>query len=124
MNRNGVTFANAIVDISMSIAQIFPLANVKGRKAIVSQVGTNGETSYSTHCNGVEFTAANWDKRLGNDDYKCLPLQLRNSSVSRKLMVSLRSSLLSTKTGNKIEIKREEYRKYHKRPTMDLPKMT
>ena len=29
INHNGVTFANAIVDISMSIAQIFPLANVK-----------------------------------------------------------------------------------------------
>ena len=46
MNCTGVTFANAIVDISMSIAQIFPLANVKGHKAIVSQVGTNNETSY------------------------------------------------------------------------------
>ena len=46
MNRTGVTFANAIVDISMSIAQIFPLANVKGRKAIVSQVGTNDVTLF------------------------------------------------------------------------------
>ena len=77
MNCTGVTFANAIVDISMSIAQIFPLVNVKGRKAIVSQVGTNSETSYSTHVNGIEFTASNWDKQLTNDDYRCLPTQVR-----------------------------------------------
>ena len=36
LNQIGVTFVNAIVDISTSIAQIFPLVNVKGRKAIVS----------------------------------------------------------------------------------------
>ena len=73
LDRIGVTFVNAIVDISTSIAQIFPLVNVKGRKAIVSQVGTNSNTSYSTHVNGIEFTASNRDKRLSNDDYKCLP---------------------------------------------------
>ena len=62
LNRIGVTFQNAIVDIGNSIAQIFPLVNVKGRKAIVSQVGTNSERSYTTYVNGIEFTASNWDK--------------------------------------------------------------
>ena len=77
MNCTGVMFTNAIVDISMSIAQIFPLVNVKGHKAIVSQVGTNNETSFQTHVNGIEFTASNWDKQLSNDDYRCLPTQVR-----------------------------------------------
>ena len=77
MNCTGVTFANAIVDIYMSIAQIVPLANVKGHKAIVSQIGTNSETSYSTHVNVVEFTASNCYKCLSNDDYKCLPTKVR-----------------------------------------------
>ena len=76
MNCTGVTFAKAIVNISTSIAQIFPLANVKGRKAIVSQVGTDA-TSYSTHCNGVEFTTLNWTKRMNNEDYKCIPTQVK-----------------------------------------------
>ena len=53
MNRTGVTFAAAIVNISMSIGQLFPLTNVKGRKAIVSQAGTNDVTLYATHCNGI-----------------------------------------------------------------------
>ena len=76
MNRTGITFDKAIVNISTAIAQIFPLANVKGRKAIVSQVGS-GATSFSTHCNGVELTAANWTKRMNNEDYKCIPSQVK-----------------------------------------------
>ena len=77
MNRTGVTFQNAIVDISTSIAQIFPLINVKGRKSIISQVGTDDVTSYSTHCNGILFTEKNWERRLGNDEYKCIPTQMK-----------------------------------------------
>ena len=61
------------MNISKSIAQIFPLANVKGHKAIVAQIGTNSNTSYSAHVNGIEFTEFSWDKRLHNDYYKCLP---------------------------------------------------
>ena len=77
LNRIGVTFQNAIVDIGTTIAQIFPLVNIKGRKAIVSQIGTNSDTSYSTHVNGIEFTESNWDKRLSNNDYKCLLKQMK-----------------------------------------------
>ena len=55
MNQTGVVFADAIVNISLSIAQIFPLANVKGRKVTVSQAETGDVTSYVTHCNGVLF---------------------------------------------------------------------
>ena len=76
MNRTGVTFQTAIVDISTSIAQIFPLIHVKGRKSIISQVGT-ADTSYSTHCNGVLFTNENWKKRLTNEEYKCIPTQMK-----------------------------------------------
>ena len=56
LNRIGILFQDAIVNISTSIAQLFPDANVKGRKAIVSQTGTSSKTSYSTHINGIEFT--------------------------------------------------------------------
>ena len=73
MNRTGVTFAAAIVNISTSIGQLFPLANVKGRKAIVSQAETNDVTSYATHCNGILFTDKTWHKHMSNDDYKHIP---------------------------------------------------
>ena len=59
-NHIGVAFEDAIVNISTSIAQTFPDVNVKGRKAIVSQTGTSGKKSHSTHINGIEFTEANW----------------------------------------------------------------
>ena len=77
MNRTEVTFADAIVNISTSIGQIFPLANVKGRKAIVSQAETNDVTLYVTHCNGVLFNDKNWFKGMSNDDYKRIPTQMR-----------------------------------------------
>ena len=77
LNQIGVTFQNTIVDISTSIAQIFPNVNVKGRRAIVLQTGTSGETSYSTHVNGVEFTESTWEKRLSNDEYKFIPKQVK-----------------------------------------------
>ena len=77
MNRTGVTFADAIMNISNSIGQIFPLANVKGRKAIVSQAGTNDVTSYATHCNGILFTDKTWHKHMSNDDYRHIPTQVR-----------------------------------------------
>ena len=77
MNRTNVTFAAAIVNISTSIGQLYPLANVKGRKAIVSQVGSDDATSYSTHCNGILFTEQNWNKHMNNDDYKRIPTQMR-----------------------------------------------
>ena len=36
LNRIGVTFQDAVVNISTSIAQLMPNVNVKERKAIVS----------------------------------------------------------------------------------------
>ena len=77
LNCIGVTFQNAIVDISTSIAQTFPNVNIKGRRAIVSQTGTSSETSYSTHINGIEFTIANWKRRFRNHEFKCIPKQMR-----------------------------------------------
>ena len=77
MNCTGVTFAKAIVNISTSIAPIFPLVNVKGRQVIVPQVGTNNMTSYYTHYNGISFNDKNWDKHLDNEDYKCIPTQIK-----------------------------------------------
>ena len=79
LNCIGVTFQDAVVDISTSIAQIFPLVNVKGRKAIVSQTGTSGNISYSTHVNGVEFTESTCEKRLSNNDYKRIPKQVKEA---------------------------------------------
>ena len=43
LNRIGVTFQDAVVNISTSIAQLFPNVNVKGHRAIVSQTGTSSE---------------------------------------------------------------------------------
>ena len=40
------------------------------------QIMTSSNTSYSTHVNGIEFTESNWDKRLSNNDYKCIPKQV------------------------------------------------
>ena len=76
-NCIGVTFQNAIVDISTSIAQIFPNVNVEGHRAIVLQTGTSSKTSYSTSINDMEFTKANWKRRLSNEKFKCIPKQMR-----------------------------------------------
>ena len=40
LNCKGVTFLDAIVSLSTSIATTFPLINVKGHKALVSETGT------------------------------------------------------------------------------------
>ena len=77
LNCIGVLFQDTVMDISTSIAQIFPLVNVKGHKTIVSQTRTSGKTSYSTHVNGGEFTESTWEKRLSNDKYKCIPKQVK-----------------------------------------------
>ena len=124
LNHIGVTFANTIVDISTSVAQIFPLVNVKERKAIVLQVGTNSDTTYSTHVNGIEFTQSNCDKRLSNNDYKCLSKQVKKLIGFAKAYGyhdKQSASLAEKQKSNKIGmIKREEY---HKFCTMDLPTM-
>ena len=121
MNYIGVTFVNAIVDISTSIAQIFPLVNVKGHKAIVSQVGTNSDTSYSTHVNDIEFTESNWDKRLSNDDYKCLPKQVRKliGFVKAHGYHDKQSAFLAEKQQNRIDKKRGVSQVSHSGPSHD-----
>ena len=65
------------MNISTSIAYIFPYANVKGHKAIVSQTGTSSKTSYSTDINNIEFTEANWKRRLSKQEFKCILKQIK-----------------------------------------------
>ena len=77
LNCIGVSFQDSVVNIFTSIAQLFPNVNVKGHRAIVLQTGTSSETSHSTHVNGIEFTEANWKRRLSNGEYKCIPKQMR-----------------------------------------------
>ena len=78
-----------LLNISTSIGQLFPLANVKGRKAIVSQAGTNDVTSYATHCNGILFTDKTWHKHMSNDDYKHIPTQIRKLIGFAKAIVDI-----------------------------------
>ena len=75
LNGIGVTFQDAVVNISSSIAQLFPNVNVKGHRVIVSQTRTSSKTSHSTHINGIKFTEATWKRRLGK--YNCIPKQIQ-----------------------------------------------
>ena len=122
LNHIGVTFQDAVVNISTSIAQLMPNVHVKGHKAIVSQTGTSSKTSHSTHIYGIEFTEANWKRKLSNDKCKCIPKKVKKSLVSLSTMILMKNILPSSRKSNKIGmIKREECQKCS---TMDLPKMT
>ena len=79
LNHQGVTFQDAIVSLSTSIATIYPLIGVKGRKALVSKTNTGGGAgiSHKTHLNGVSFTDSDWKSNFKGDDYKCIPTQVR-----------------------------------------------
>ena len=43
----------------------------------MSQTGTSSKISYYAHVNGIEFTEANWKRRLSNDEYKFIPKQVK-----------------------------------------------
>ena len=60
LNRQSVTFQDAIVSLSTSIATLFPLIGVKGRKALVSETGTGGEVA-----DKLILTALNSRKQTG-----------------------------------------------------------
>ena len=77
LNRQGVTFQDAIVSLSTSIATLFPLIDVKGHKALVSETKTGGEVTNQTHINGVEFTESIWKKSFSTEESKCIPKQVR-----------------------------------------------
>ena len=77
LSRQGVIFQDAIVSLSTSIATLFPLIGVKGRKALFSETGTGGELTNKTHTNGLEFTEANWKANWTSEQFKCIPQQVR-----------------------------------------------
>ena len=77
LNRQGVTFQDAIVILSTSIATLFPLIGVKGCKALVSETGTSDEVTNKTHINGLEFTEENWKTNWTSKQFKCIPTQVR-----------------------------------------------
>ena len=52
----GVNFQDAIACLSTLFPTVFPLVGQKGRKALVSKTGTDGESgkkSIQTHLNGI-----------------------------------------------------------------------
>lgn len=57
LNRQGVSFQDAIVALSTLIASIYPLIGMKGHKTLVSKTNTGGGAiSHKSHLNGVSFT--------------------------------------------------------------------
>ena len=78
LNRQGVSFQDAIVALSTSIASIYLLIGMKGRKALVSETNTGGGgISHKSHLNGVSFTESDWKRNFKSEDYKCIPNQVR-----------------------------------------------
>ena len=77
LNRQGVTFQDDVVSLSTLIATIFPLINVKGRKTLMSETGTNSQVTHATYLNGVEFTDQTWKGCFSIEDYRCIPKQVK-----------------------------------------------
>ena len=78
LNRQGVSFQDAIVALSTSIASIYPLIGMKGRKALVSETNTGDSAiSHKSHLNGVSFTDKDWKRHFKNDEFRCIPNQVR-----------------------------------------------
>ena len=74
-------FQDAIISLSTSIATIFPLINVKGPKALVSEIGTDSNISHAIHINGLEFTKKKRKRKFNNEECRCIPKQVRKSFV-------------------------------------------
>ena len=85
------------------------------------QIGTSSNTSYSIHVNGIGFTESNWDKRLSNDDYKCLPKQVRKliGFVKAHGYHDKQSAFLAEKQQNRIDKKRGVSQVSHSGPSHD-----
>ena len=78
LNRQGVSFQDAVIALSTSIASNYPLVGMKGRKALVSETNTGGlPVSLKSHLNGVSFTAQDWKRHFKPDDFKCIPIQVK-----------------------------------------------